>query len=216
MADHDAKSAVADSAHALATFALHRSIEAHAWVEVSGSSMNPLIHAGDELYVEFGGERPRLGEIVVFWENSRMVVHRLVHRRRTVDGEMLVTRGDASLSFDRAFPADQVFGVVRACRRTDMRALAPVAVSGPRAEAVARLSAAAGWVIAWSDRLPAPLRTPASRYARRLAPALVARSARLIARTEGNLAWTEGIATGGEETSPPVSPPPTPAGPHRH
>src|SRR5690348_11539286 len=99
MAEHDAKAAVADSAQALATFVLHRSIAAHAWVEVSGSSMNPLIQAGDELYVAFGRERPRLGEIVVFWENHRMVVHRLVQRRRTPDGEVLLTRGDASRFF---------------------------------------------------------------------------------------------------------------------
>jgi hypothetical protein len=185
MAEHRAKAAVADPAHALATFALHLSIDAHAWVEVTGSSMNPLIHAGDALYVEFGGQRPRLGEIVVFWENSRMVVHRLVHRRRTVDGEVLVTRGDASLLFDREFPADQLFGVVRACRRADTGNLTPIAGRGSRAGAVGRLSAAAGWVVAGVDRLPAPLHGPVSHSAQRLTRALVASLARLVARTEG-------------------------------
>ena len=212
------KAAVADSVHALATFALHRSIGARAWVEVSGSSMNPLIRTGDELEVEFGAERPRLGEIVVFWEHGRMVVHRLVQRHLTAGGEMLVTRGDASLRFDREFPADQLFGVVRACRRAVTRAAVPIAGSGSRAGAVARVSAAAGWVIAGTDRLPAPVRDPVVRYARRVAPALVAGSARLVAWTERPSGASPATrnATGGRETSPPVSPPPTPAGPHRH
>ncbi len=58
--------AAAESRRALAAFAVYRSTNAGAWIEVKGWSMSPLISPGDELYVEFGARRPQRGEIAVF------------------------------------------------------------------------------------------------------------------------------------------------------
>jgi hypothetical protein len=173
--------AAADRHRAVATFALHRSAGTHAWVQAAGTSMSPLICPGDRLYIQFGSVRPRLGEIVVFPESRCVVAHRLVRRRRTEEGEMLVTRGDHSVGLDRPFSADQALGVVRACRQA--RDGAPVALidDGSRAIVVACISAATGYLLLGVDRLPAWLARPAARIVVRLGPAIVTRSVRTAA-----------------------------------
>jgi hypothetical protein len=173
--------AAADSHRALATFALHRSTGSGAWVEATGWSMTPLIQPGDTLYVEFGTNRPRLGEIVLFPSGGRTVAHRLVWRKRSRGGALLVTRGDGSLYLDPPFPTDQTFGIVRACRRAQDGAVTPVVDSGPRAAAVAAVSLTLGSLLAAVERLPPPVRRPLGRAARWVAPPLLARAARAAA-----------------------------------
>jgi signal peptidase I len=169
----------------LATFAWYRTTGASAWIKVNGGSMTPLIQAGDEVYVEFGPRRPRLGEIVVFPEHDEMVVHRLVRRQRAGSGELLRTRGDGRLAFDRPFPADQVFGIVRACRRAGVPV--QVVTGGRRATTMALASLSMGIVIAAAERLPVALRAPLTPVASRLGAATVWR----VARTA---AWCERVA----------------------
>ena len=173
--------AAADSRRALATFALHRSAGSGAWVEATGSSMTPLIQPGDRLYVEFGTGRPRLGQILLFPSGGRGVAHRLVRRRRSRGGELLVTRGDGNLHLDLPFPADQTFGVVRACRRAADGRVMPVVDGGVRAAAIASISYAMGNLLPAVERLPWILGRPLGRGVRRVAPALLARSVRAAA-----------------------------------
>lgn len=175
------RAAAGDSQRALATFALHRSSGKGAWVEATGTSMQPGIRPGDRLYVDFGARRARLGEIVVFPDGGQVVAHRLVRRKRSSQGETLLTRGDATLHFDRPFPADRAFGVVRACRRGEDGAFTPIVNHGPQAVVVAGVSAAAGYLLVTVERLPGALRRPLGVAVRRLAPAVIARSVRACA-----------------------------------
>jgi Peptidase S24-like len=184
MPDEAEKTAVANSTLALASFAVYKTRGASEWVAVSGVSMLPLIRSGDEVLVRFGPERPKRGEIVLFWENGRMVVHRLVRTRSRREGDVLVTRGDGTLSFDRPFPAGESFGIVRACRRTETDALVPIAAGGRRGAFVAAVSAGTGSALDAAQRLPRTLRRPAGKIGRRLAAHLVAGSARVAAWSE--------------------------------
>jgi signal peptidase I len=162
---------------AAATFAVHRDGEDGGWVEVSGSSMRPLIHEGDTLYVDFEA-RPRLGEIVVFAEAGRIVAHRVVGRKRTGGHELLLTRGDATVRFDAPVAAERTFGVVRACRRSSDGALTPILDRGFRAAALALVSRAGAGLVHRSDRLRGPLNPFCQRVARKS----VARTAELLIR----------------------------------
>jgi hypothetical protein len=179
------KTAAADPDRVLAAFALYRASGEHAWIEVAGSSMSPLVRPGDEVYVEFGGRPPRFGEIVVFREEGLMVIHRLVGRRWAKGpGTRLVTRGDGRLTFDRPFQPDLVFGVARACRRPKNGALVPVAAAGARAACVGFASAAAGTVLVGVERLPDALRGRVEHVVQRFAAAGMTRFARAVAWTE--------------------------------
>jgi Peptidase S24-like len=184
-----------DPQRALATFALHRSVGAHAWVEVAGMSMQPLIRPGDRLYVEFGTGRPRLGEILVFAEDGRFLAHRLVRRRRASGGEMLVTRGDGTMRSDQPFPASGTFGVVRACRRGDDGAPTPILDHGLPALLIASFSALSGYGLNAAEQLPPSLGRPLGIVVSKLAPALINRSARAFAwsaRRFGSAPWEAG------------------------
>jgi hypothetical protein len=176
--------AAADSRRALAAFAVYRSTNVGAWIEVTGWSMSPLIRPGDELYVEFGDRRPRRGEIAVFREGELMIAHRVVGGERFGSKELLITRGDGMGAFDPPFPADEVLGVVRACRRPERTSNVPIAARGLPATGAGLVSAGAGHLLVEVDRLPTALRRPAGAVARRLVPAAVNRLLRAAAWSE--------------------------------
>jgi signal peptidase I len=75
---------------------------------VAGASMAPLLCRGDVILVRLGGVRPRLGDVVVRRQSGGLVVHRVVK----VDGEHILTKGDASLSPDPPAALDDILGVV--------------------------------------------------------------------------------------------------------
>jgi len=77
---------------------------------VAGASMAPLLCQGDVIVVRLGGVRPRPGDVVVRRQSGALVVHRVVK----VDGEHVVTKGDASLSPDPPAALDDILGVVTA------------------------------------------------------------------------------------------------------
>jgi hypothetical protein len=81
---------------------------------VSGTSMAPLFCRGDVILVRLGGVRPRLGDVVVRRQSGVLMVHRVVK----VDGEHVVTKGDASLSPDPPVALDDILGVVTAIEGT--------------------------------------------------------------------------------------------------
>lgn len=166
----------------LAVFAVHHGAGTAAWVVASGSSMQPLIRAGDELYVEFGPRRYHLGEIVVFPEGGRFVAHRVVGWTRRGGQRLLLTRGDATVDLDRPFPPEQALGVVRACRRQPDGLQTPVLDRSPGATMVAVVSRAGGRLVGASESLPPALRRQLAGPCRRIAGASVARLAILLAR----------------------------------
>jgi signal peptidase I len=91
-----------------------------AWVTAASSSMAPLIQPGDGLRVApLGAGRARVGTIVVYRRDAKLVVHRVMAAGR--DG--LVTRGDALEEADPPVDWSRVVGRVSAIRTPGGRTL---------------------------------------------------------------------------------------------
>lgn len=163
-ADPTAPSALRDplAVARAATYERWRSEGRSEWIPAAGTSMEPLVHPGDELLVEFGRPRAGLGEILLVRRDGRLVAHRLVARRagRAGGEPSLVTKGDAEPLLDRSIGADDVLGVVRSVRRPSGRVVRLGATPGARL--AARVSWWTGRAASWTHRrtqaLPAPLR----------------------------------------------------------
>ena len=87
-------------------------------LRVAGASMVPALWPGDLVTVR-SYEAPELqaGSIIVFRQNERLVVHRLM---RWEDG-CAVARGDAHFCLDRPVPASDVIGRVESVLRDGRR-----------------------------------------------------------------------------------------------
>ena len=97
-----------------------------AWIEVTGSSMEPIIHPGDRLLVAFGERPERTGQVILCAVDGAFVAHRLVSYRLIPTGSgvpsiRLIAKGDAEAYPDRSIAPDDVYGVVHAVRRADRR-----------------------------------------------------------------------------------------------
>ncbi len=87
-------------------------------VRVLGDSMRPTLGSGDLLAVEFAGERPRRGDLVVYRQADYLTVHRHLGRARFPDGRpCLRTRGDGSIALDPPVAPESVVGRAVAVRR---------------------------------------------------------------------------------------------------
>jgi len=83
-------------------------------LKVAGASMIPSLWPGDLLTVRrCEPSELQAGSIIVFRQNQRLVVHRLMHWE---DG-CVVARGDAHFCFDRPAPASDVIGYVESIVR---------------------------------------------------------------------------------------------------
>jgi signal peptidase I len=125
-------------------FELYRSQGASVWIEATGSSMSPAIGEGDWLLVDFAAGTTAVGEIVVYPLGEAIVVHRVVRRTGENGNRTIATKGDARVGLDPPLPEKQVLGVVRAVRYGEDGEPDERLCSGPRAVAVARLSAVGG------------------------------------------------------------------------
>lgn len=72
-----------------------------------GSSMNPLIQAGDKLFVA-ESKKIVIGDIVVFIRGKKLISHRLIRFKK----EFLVTKGDNSIFTDGLIRRDEIIGKV--------------------------------------------------------------------------------------------------------
>jgi hypothetical protein len=93
------------------------------WVTASGTSMEPLIPAGSRLLVEFGRRPYRIGAVILFRRDDRVLAHRLVARRSTPSGPVLLAKGDNESFFDPALAEENVLGIVREAVRPDGRSM---------------------------------------------------------------------------------------------
>lgn len=64
-------------------------------LRVNGNSMYPLIKAGSHIFIRLSGpDEIRSGDIIAFWKNQNVVVHRLI-KKRNENGHMgLCEKGD--------------------------------------------------------------------------------------------------------------------------
>ncbi len=79
---------------------------------VTGTSMEPVLRAGDEVVVRYGTTVPvALGDLVVFERDGRSVVHRVIAIRGRAGQRRLLERGDRSPA-GTWIDAAEVVGVV--------------------------------------------------------------------------------------------------------
>ena len=147
--------------HAIrATFEEYRSQRASAWIKAQGDSMRPLIAPGAQLLVEFGATPLRVGEIVVFSQNERLVAHRLVGWR---PGRGWIAKGDAEAYIDGLLEPSDLLGVVRSVRRSPNTPATTIGCHGRFAHAMAGASRWLGRGATLARRaatfLPGPLRS---------------------------------------------------------
>lgn len=77
-------------------------------------SMVPIIPVGGKVVVE-SHARPRWGDIVVFWQDGKLICHVLWHQNRVLQsqGEQIyVTRSLVGKNWDVSIRAGQLLGVV--------------------------------------------------------------------------------------------------------
>jgi hypothetical protein len=121
------------------------------WVTAHGTSMEPLIPAGSRLLVEFGRRPYRIGAVILFRRDDRVLAHRLVARRSTSSGPVLLAKGDNEAFLDPALAEENVLGIVREVVRPDGRT-ATLALARRRGALLARVSHWSGRVAGFGAR----------------------------------------------------------------
>ena len=159
-----------------ALFEIYRQQAASSWIEADGQSMQPLIHPGDWMLVEFGALPTAVGEIVLFSRGDSVVAHRVVAHRR--GSAPLITKGDAEPYCDPPLGAADVLGVVRALRHGPHSPPSGAGCRGPSARAIARVSRWSGRGAALARRMATVLPDPVRRAALSAIPPL----ARVVAQ----------------------------------
>jgi signal peptidase I len=81
-------------------------------VQVSGSSMHPLIEDGDSVVVTHTHQELKPGEIVAFRKGQRIVVHRVLRCYQLGDETIYVTRGDHNRHIDPRVHEQAIVGRV--------------------------------------------------------------------------------------------------------
>jgi signal peptidase I len=84
---------------------------------ITGRSMLPLLREGDQVLVAHGPSHIRRGDLVVFWDNDRLVAHRVLHTLHGHAGPAFITKGDNAPYFDPALSANKVLGRVLTVKR---------------------------------------------------------------------------------------------------
>lgn len=87
----------------------------HVW-PIRGRSMWPVLRDGDEVVVDHGSLTFAPGEIVVFWQDGRLLAHRVLYVREG-DSLALLTKGDSRRCCDGWVAAENILGRVSARRR---------------------------------------------------------------------------------------------------
>jgi signal peptidase I len=82
------------------------------WARVISSSMSPMIRSGDQVLVERTGyDNLRFGDIIVFKNDKRLIVHRIIGKREVGGEYYLLEKGDAVLQ-SSLVPPKQIIGRV--------------------------------------------------------------------------------------------------------
>ena len=69
--------------------------------------MWPTIRDGEKVYVEKSGIE--VGDIVAYWDDNRIIVHRIV----ALDATSFIAKGDNMPDDDPQFPISRIIGKVR-------------------------------------------------------------------------------------------------------
>lgn len=116
-------------------------------MRLQGDSMWPTIPPGTLVEVErISAADIRLGDLVVWQQDGRLVAHRIVQRVRDDSGAHLVTKGDNASSRDHLISPEMILG--RVCR------LFGEAVAVQECGSFQYRLVAAFWVLRWNVRRP--------------------------------------------------------------
>ena len=97
-------------------FALLKQTERARAITIVGTSMLPLLRAGDRVIVE-SREPIRPGAIVVFRQADQLIAHRVLRVAHRADQVVYTTKGDATWSLDAPVRADAILGCAVAIER---------------------------------------------------------------------------------------------------
>jgi hypothetical protein len=85
-------------------------------VRVEGTSMRPLMRPGDTVSLRLSdGSEFKTGDLIVFKQNGKLIVHRFIRRRKIDKSVWLCQKGD-NLSGWSWIPANEVLGKVESIR----------------------------------------------------------------------------------------------------
>ena len=94
--------------------------EGEYYFQVSGTSMLPLVRAGDYVRIKKISGDLRRGDIVVFQKSNGLITHRVLRISRTDDNnKTLLTKGDNSIVPDPPILSSAIIGKVIAIRRNN-------------------------------------------------------------------------------------------------
>lgn len=106
-----------EKAHLQAVVELWGLAGKHSVLPMHGYSMAPLLHEGDQIIIEYGAKSVRIGDILAFRQDDRMVIHRVLSVARKGSAiSCWITKGDNNMNIDLPVTPEQVIGrVVGAC-----------------------------------------------------------------------------------------------------
>lgn len=109
--------------HFRSALKLLRAIEKEIEVGIEGTSMAPLISAGDRVSLHLvAPEKLESGDIFAFWALGKMVVHRLAMKKKVDGAWWLCQKGDNVCAWSW-IAEEEVLGRVEAIRRSDLTLL---------------------------------------------------------------------------------------------
>lgn len=88
-------------------------------ISIAGNSMLPLMRDGDRVMVAHGNAGVQPGDVIVFWQSERLMVHRVIQIDVAREYSQFLTKGDNVSSFDPPVVVDQIIGRVMAIQRGD-------------------------------------------------------------------------------------------------
>lgn len=78
---------------------------------VAGGSMEPTLRAGDVVIIQNGEiEDIQIGNVILFYDDSKAVLHRVIEIKPAGDGVEFITQGDANNAADAPVRIDRVEG----------------------------------------------------------------------------------------------------------
>jgi signal peptidase I len=117
MDDSSQPQVLIENAHLQAVIELWGLAGKHTLLPVHGYSMAPLFCEGDQILIEYGTKWVRMGDILVFRQDDRMVVHRVLSVvRKGATISWWITKGDNNIHIDPPVTPEQAIGrVIGAC-----------------------------------------------------------------------------------------------------
>ena len=93
----------------------------HHSIPVTGDSMLPLIQEDDRVLVAHGYAEIRPGDVIVFWQAGKLLIHRVIHVYGDRSSPAYLTKGDHAREFDSSVSAQEIIGKAVSIERRNRR-----------------------------------------------------------------------------------------------